>query len=193
MRSQVTLILTAALMLVLTACSGVETHPDEVDAFTAGNYKYYSWRSVPMTNVSNSMDTMYRLDPLLRSAINKTLQAKGYRLNEERAQFTVDYMFAEGVRDGVMGEAASNLSTHPGVVPDRTLDQASIDNAYALGGLKETRNIGVQFNDVKTNKAVWRVLVTKLVDDANTTDTSNLKNAINSAISKGMRVLPNAQ
>jgi len=193
MRTPITLAFTAFVMLWLTACSGVETHPDEVDTFTAGHYKYYSWRSAPLTNTSNSMDTMYRLDPILRDAINKTLQAKGYRLSEEQAQFSVDYLFAEGVRDGVVGAEADNLSTHPGVVPNRTLDQASIDNAYALGGLKETRNIGIQLNDVETKKEVWRVLVTKLVDDVNTTDTSNLRSAINSAISKGMGVLPSAQ
>jgi len=192
MRYSISLALTAFLMLALSACSGVETHSGEVDTFTAGNYKYYSWRSDPMTNTANSMDTMYKLDPLLRDAINQTLQAKGYRLSEKQAQFTVDYIFAEGVRDGVVGSEADNLSTLPGVVPNRTLDQASIDNAYALGALKETRNIGIQFNDVESKKEVWRAVVTKLVDDVNTTETSNLRNAINSAISKGLRVLPNA-
>ena len=193
MRYSISLALTAFLMLILSACTGIETHPEEVDTFTAGNYKYYSWRSVPMINTANSMDSMYKLDPMLRDAINNTLQDKGYRLDEEQAQFTVDYIFAEGVRDGVVGAEADNLSTHPGVVPNRTLDQASIDNAYALGALKETRNIGIQFNDVETKKGVWRVVVTKLVDDVNTTETPNLRSKINSAISKGMRVLPNAQ
>ncbi len=193
MRYSISLTLTAFLMLALSACSGVETHSGEVDTFTAGNYKYYSWRSEPMANTANSMDTMYRLDPLLRGAINQTLQAKGYRLSKKQAQFTVDYIFVEGVRDGVVGSEADNLTTQPGVVPNRTLDQASIDNAYALGALKETRNIGIQFNDVETQKEVWRVTITKLVNDVNATKTPNSHHAINSVIDKSMRVLPNAQ
>lgn len=193
MRSPLTPVITAFLMLALSACSGVETHPDETDTFAAGNYHYYSWRSKPVANSTNSRDPMYTLDPILREAINASLQSKGYVLDAQRAQFSVDYLFAEGVRDGVKGEAASNLSTHPGIVPDRNIDQASIDNAYALGGLKETRNIGIQFNDIEGSKEVWWVLITKLVDDTNIAEDSRLYKSVTAAVEQGMRSLPNAQ
>lgn len=186
-------VITALLILTLSACSGVETHPNETDTFSAGNYHYYSWRSKPIMNSTNSRDPMYTLDPILREAINVTLQDKGYVLDAQRAQFSVDYLFAEGVRDGVKGEAASNLSTHPGIVPNRNIDQASIDNAYALAGLKETRNIGIQFNDIERREEVWRVLITKMVDDANITEDSRLYKSVTAAVKQGMRSLPNAR
>ena len=182
-----------ALLLALSACSGVETHPAEIDRFVAGNYHYYSWRSEPLLNTTNSRDPMYKMDPALRRSINNTLQGKGYILDAERAQFSVDYIFAAGFRDGVKGEEASNLSTHPGIVPDRNIDQASIDNANALGSLKETRNIGIQLNDVGRREEVWRVIITKLVDDVNTIEDKRLYKSVSSAIDKGMRSLPNAQ
>lgn len=183
----------SALLLTLTACSGVETRPADVSAFAAGNYHYYSWRSEPLLNTTNSTDSMYRLDPALRAAINANLKSKGYALDPTRAQFNVDYIFAPGARDGVKGVEASNLSTHPGVVPNRDIDQASIDNAYALGGLKETRNIGIQFNDVERKQEVWHVIITKLVENANSTKGSNLNSSISSAVDKGMESLPLAK
>jgi predicted secreted protein len=193
MRAFPLLIIAALTSLFLTACSGVETRPSDTKDFVAGNYHFYSWRSEPIVNSTNSRDPMYRLDPILRDAINTSLQSKGYVLDAQRAQFSVDYIFAEGVRDGVKGEAASNLSTHPGVVPDRNLDQASIDNAHALGSLKETRNIGIQLNDIGRTEEVWRVVITKLVEDANTTPNDSLRKSVNSAVAQGMRTLPDAR
>jgi hypothetical protein len=183
----------SALILILAACSGVETRPADITTFAAGNYHYYSWRSEPLVNATHSTDSMYRLDPALRSAINANLKSKGYILDPARAQFDVDYIFAPGARDGVKGVEASNLSTHPGVVPNRDLDQASIDNANALGGLKETRNIGIQFNDVERKEEVWHVIITKLVGNANSTTGSGQHSKISSAVDNGMKSLPLAK
>lgn len=181
------------LLLTLAACSGVETRPADVTTFAAGNYHYYSWRSEPLLNTTNSTDSMYRLDPIIRDAINANLKSKGYALDPARAQFNVDYIFAPGARDGVKGVEASNLSTYPGAVPNRDIDQASIDNANALGGLKETRNIGIQFNDVGRKQEVWHVIITKLVENANSTTGSGQNGAISSAVNKSMESLPLAK
>jgi hypothetical protein len=193
MRTSIYVLSCAFLALAITACNGVEVRPADVETFTAENYHYYSWRSEPLKNTASSRDPLYRLDPLLRDAINAALQKKGYKEDAARAQFSVDYIFAEGIRDGVKGAEASNLTTHPGIAPDRDIDQASIDNAYALGGLKETRNIGIQLNDIERNIEVWRVIITKLVEDANTAPNSSLAKSVNSAIAQGIKPLPAAQ
>ena len=192
--SHLSVLLGAALLaLILTGCSGAEVHPAETDTFSAGNYRYYSWRSKPMVNTINSKDPVYTIDPILRARVNETLQGKGYVLDESRAQFSVDYIFAEGLRSGVVGEEATNLSTHPGVIPNRNIDQASIDNAYALGGLKETRNIRIQFNDVERNEEVWQLVISKIVDDVNVSADSRSYKALESALSQGLRPLPAAK
>ena len=145
-----------------------------------------------MPNTLNSVDPIYQLDPIIRQEVDRALQAKGYRLDSERAQFTVDYIYAEGLRMGEKSRDASNLSTHPGSIPNRNMDQASVDNAYALGGVKETANIGIQFNDVEDNKEVWRVVITKIIDNVNETESLKLKKNVEKAIKQATRDLPEA-
>ncbi|MEH6583245.1 MAG: DUF4136 domain-containing protein [Halioglobus sp.] len=178
--------------LCLVACSGIETRPAETDTFAAGNYRYYSWRSAPMANTINSVDPIYQLDPILRRAMDDALQAKGYILDPTQAQFSIDYIYAEGLRMGEKSRDASNLSTHPGAIPNRNMDQASVDNAYALGGIKETANIGIQLNDTGSNEEVWRVVITKIIDNVNSTDTSGLRKNVEKAVKQGTRDLPEA-
>ena len=192
MRSLTSLAASLLITLALVACSGIETHPAETETFAAGNYRYYQWRSAPMVNTINSVDPMYTMDPMVRRELDASLAKKGYILDPEKAQFSVDYIYIEGTRMGETSRNASNLSTHPGAIPNRNMDQASVDNAYALGGVKETSNIGIQFNDVGSNEEVWRVAITKIVDDVNSTDTSNMHKNIKKAIDQGTRDLPPA-
>ena len=132
------------------------------------------------------------MDPIVRAAVDRELRSKGYRLNPEKAQFNVDYLYATGMRMGQKGSEASNLSNYPGVIPNRNVDQASVDNAHALGGVKETSNLALQFNDVERKEEVWRVVVTKIVENANRVDSSRLRKNIDSAIKEGLRPLPAA-
>ena len=179
-------------LLLIAACSGVETRPTDTATFKAGNYSYYKWRSEPLDNTSGSTDPIYVIDPILRKEVDAELARKGFVLDPARAQFSVDYIFATGLRMGEKGSEASNISTYPGVIPNRNVDQASIDNAYALGGVKETSNIALQFNDVARKEEVWRVIVTKIVENANTAEYSKLEANIRGAVRQGLRSLPGA-
>jgi len=185
-----------ALLLIagalLVACSGVESRPEATDTFAAGNYKYYSWLTKPLANTANSQDAVYAIDPLVRRAVDRELRNKGYQLNAEKAQFSVDYRYAQGTRVGEVAEDASNISTYPGVVPNRNIDGASIDNAYALAGVKITNNIGIQINDIASNKEVWRVVITKMVENVNSFDSAKAEKNISRAVKDGLRTLPSA-
>ena len=182
---------TGLLALLLAACSGIEIQPDKIDQFAAGHYQYYKWRSEPMTNSANSSDPIYSIDPVLRRQVNAGLQSKGYILDQERAQFSVDYIFATGMRQGEKSEQASNLTLHPSVMPNRQIDGASVDNAIALGGVKETRNIALQFNDVTSNEEVWQVIMTRFVEDVNKAG-SRVDENLSKAINKALKPLPPA-
>jgi len=189
---RITNILVSALMaLLLTACSGIEIQPDEIDQFAAANYQYYKWRSKPMHNTANSSDPVYKIDPVLRRQVNADLQSKGYILDEERAQFSVDYTFATGMRQGEKSEQASNLTPYPSVMPNRQVDGASVDNAIALGGVKETRNIALQFNDITSNEEVWQVIMTRIVEDVNNAG-SRVETNLSKAINQALKPLPPA-
>jgi hypothetical protein len=187
------LLLAALLLTLVTACSGIETRPASIEAFAAGNYKYYSWRSDPLPNVANSQDPMYIIDPILRSAVNADLGSKGYVLDKERAQFTVDYIYASGLRMGERSAEAYNITPYPSVNPNRQVNQAVVDNAYALGGVKETSNIAVQFNDNASKKEVWHVIITKIVENVNDVDKKDIRNGVEKGVKAALSTLPPAK
>ena len=170
MRSTIVLTYT---ILSLVACSGVDIQHSAIDQFTAGNYRYYMWRTDPLPQETRSANAMYTLDPVVRREVDAHLQSQGYMLDPQRAQFTVHYLLCD--RYGAGASAAPWRVTSrpfPEIMPTRQVDQASVDNAIALGGVKETNNLIVQFNDRVTNQEVWQVTLTEIVENANSSDTS---------------------
>lgn len=182
----------AILSLALAACSGVEIKPSETDTFAAGQYRYYTWRSEALENTIKSSDPIYVIDPVVRRELNSALQRKGYVLDAERAQFSVDYLYAVGLREGAKSEEASNISPIPSVTPNRQVNQAVVDNANALGGPQETSNIALQFNDTDTREEVWRVVITKIIENVNSTDTTLVTDVLSKAVNKALKELPEA-
>ena len=180
------------LSLTLLACSGVEIQSADTDRFKAGNYVYYKWRTDPLPTNVRSSDPMYAVDPVMRREVNADLQSKGYVLDSERAQFTVGYILASGMVQGEPSNLASNVSTYASIRPNRQIDQASVDNAIALGGVKETNNIVLQFNNRTSNKEVWQVTLTKIVENANNVDTSRIDANLAQYLKRAMKSLPQA-
>lgn len=187
-----TILASTLLSLALTACSGIEIEPSGSEEFIAGNFQYYRWRSEPLTAGTASSDPVYAIDPVMRREVDAALGSKGYVLDPQRAQFTVDYIFGPGMLHGEQSELASNISHRPSVTPNRQVDQASVDNAIALGGVRETNNIVLQFNDSKTNRSVWHVTLSKIVEDANRSDTSNIDRNLSKYIERALDTLPPA-
>ncbi len=90
----------ALLSLAIVACSGIETRPAPTKDFAKGNYKYYKWRSEPLGTSSRSNDTIYLIDPIVRRELDANLRRKGYVLDPQQAQFSVDYLKAPGLLMG---------------------------------------------------------------------------------------------
>ena len=182
----------ALLALTIAACSGVETRPAPTEQFAKGNYKYYQWRSKPLDNRTHSSDRIYLMDPIVRRELDANLRSKGYILDPSKAQFSVDYLQAPGLRIGEKSSDASNISPYPSVEANRQIDGASVDNAHALGGVKETSNIAIQFNDMSSKQEVWQVIITKFVENVNQVDTQRLDKNLTRGIAKGLDTLPPA-
>ena len=187
------LLLLLAASLLAACSSGIQTRPSDPAAFEAGNFQYYKWRSEPVTNTSGSTDWYYAMDPILRREIDAALRDKGYRLDDEKADFSVDYIYAPGMIMGAKSAEATNIQNYPTAIPNRQVNQAVVDNAHALAGVRETSNIGIQLNDVSTNTEVWSVIITKIVEDVNNVDRERLAKNIRQAVGTGMRTLPKAQ
>jgi len=183
---------TVMLSLALAACSGIETRPSDPATFIEGKYRYYKWRSEPLQNTINSTDPIYVLDPIMRREIDSTLKSKGYVLDPTKARFSVDYLYATGLREGAKSGEASNISPIPSVTPNRQVNQAIVDNANALAGLQETSNLAIQLNDTGTQEEVWRVIITKVIENVNQVDTSGLADVLSKAVDQALRELPDA-
>ncbi len=180
------------LALAAVACSGIEVRHGDTDKFAAGEFRYYKWRTEPLQNTTGSSDNIYLIDPILRREVNAGLAAKGFILDPERAQFSVDYLSAMGMRMGVASQDASNIDPIPRATPNRQVNQAMVDNANALSGVQETTNIALQFNTVADNTEVWRVVITKIVENANRVDEERLERNLQRGISQALRPLPDA-
>jgi len=180
------------LAVFLTACSGVEVQVWETDKFSAGNFHTYSWRSEAFTHSFYSKDPVYLIDPVLRKLIDKELRERGYQLVARSGDFTIDYVYAPGIRIGVASDTADVLSPRAGVRPNTTISQAERDNAIALAGVRETRNISLQINDAKTGLEVWRAVITKFVANVNESDSERLEKALRSGVVTAFKGLPPA-
>lgn len=191
MRNSLILAITL-LSLTIVACSGVEIQQSGIDKFSAGNYHYYKWRTEPLPTQTRSTDPVYTLDPVIRREVNADLQRKGYVLDNQRAQFTVDYLYVSGMQQGERSQLASNITPYPRVTPNRQVSQAAVDNAIALGGVKETNNIILQFNDLASNREVWQATLTKVVEDSNNVDATRLDHNLQDFLKRALKPLPPA-
>jgi len=181
--------LIAIAALLLSACSGVETVPADTAAFSASGFTRYAWRSEALSQEGYHKDKLYQADPIIRDALSTRLTELGYQqVPREDAQFLVDYMAVEGMKDGVLARGASNVTPYPMGNINRQIDGASVDNAYALGGAKETGNLMIVFLDAESADLLWRVGISALIQNANSVDTDALRQVVR----KGLTVLPEA-
>jgi len=187
-----TLLAGTMLSMVLVACSGVDIQHSPIDPFAAGNYHYYMWRTDPLPQTTRSSNALYAIDPVVRREVDTRLQSKGYMLDPQRAQFTVNYLYMAGMVQGERSALASNISANPRIMPTRRVDQASVDNAIALGGVKETNNLIVQFNDRSSNQEVWQVTLTEIVENANSKETAHLNDNLTKFLERALQPLPQA-
>jgi hypothetical protein len=187
-----TILAYTVLSLFLVACSGVEIEQSGIEKFVAGNYHYYKWRTEPLPQGGMSSDPVYAIDPVMRRDVDADLQSKGYVLDQVRAQFTVDYLYLSGMQQGERSQLASNITPYPTATPNRQVNQAAVDNAIALAGVKETNNIVLQFNDRASNQQVWQATLTKVVEDTNNVDASRLDEHLKDFLKRALKPLPPA-
>ena len=181
----------ALIALACGGCAGIDTQPEDVSEFAARDYRYYTWRTPPLKNTSNSRDSIYVLDGIVRQAVDARMEELGYRKDPARAQFDIHFVNAPGSLQGIGSEEVTNINTRPQAI-NRQVDQATIDNAQALAGVRDTENIRLSFSEIASNLELWSVVITKIVEDANMADTARLRKVVTQAINKGLSTVPPA-
>jgi hypothetical protein len=178
------------LSSVLVACSGIEVEVGDPTKFAAGNFKTYSWRSEPFTNAFYSRDSIYQIDPILREIVDRELQRLGFRKVPRNGDFTIDYVYAPGTVLGAPSDDVSNVSPRAGVRPNTRISGAERDNAIALSGVKETRNIILQINDGRTQLGIWQATITKIIANVNEVSIDRARSSMDKGIRQAFRELP---
>jgi hypothetical protein len=179
----------ALAMCTVAACSGVETIPEDTARFEATGFSTFAWRSEPVSQNGFSRDRLAQADPFIRDAVQSRLLELGYRLApREEADFLVEYLAAAGINDGQLARTASNVTPYPSATIGRIADGATVDNAYALGGVKEMGNLLLVFVDPRASEVLWRVTISKVIEDANQIS----ENAVHRAVRQGLSTLPAA-
>jgi hypothetical protein len=175
---------------LLAGCSGIETVPEDTARFEATGYTRYAWRSEPLQQDNYRRDPLYQADPVIREAIETRLLELGYRqVAREDAQFFVEYLAAGSINAGRVATTASNVTPYPSAMINRQADGATVDNAYALGGVKEMGNLLVVFVEPADSAVLWRVRISKVMEDANRVN----ENAVRRAVREGFSTLPEAR
>jgi hypothetical protein len=172
---------------LLGACSGTETIPGDTAAFADTGYTSYAWRSDPLSQSGYSKDKMYQADPAIRDAVNEKMRELGYReADREDAEFLIEYVVAAGMNDGLLPRTSTNVTPYPSAMINRQMDGASVDNAYALGGVKDTGNLMLVFVDSADKDLLWQLRISTVIQDANQVDTK----AVRRIIRDGLSALP---
>lgn len=171
---------------LLGACSGVDITPAATETFAATNYTRYAWRSDPLSQTSYSKDMLAIKSPSIRAGVEEKMAQLGYRrVDRADAEFLVEYFAAPGSNDGQLSHGGSNDMLYGSSV-NRQIDGASANNALALSRPVETGDMQLMFFDAVTNDVLWRVQISIVVEDANSIDHDEVRNAVR----KGVSVLP---
>ena len=180
-------LLIAAILLGVSACSGIETIPEDTARFEETGFQTFAWRSEPLTPDAYTRDRLAQADPMIRETVETRLIELGYRsVPREEAEFLVEYVAAAGINDGLIPRTASNVTPYPTATIGRIADGATVDNAYALGGVKEVGILLVVFVDPRQSEVLWRVRISKVIEDANKISES----AVRRAVRQGLSTLP---
>lgn len=181
-------LLTASVVVILSACSGVDVLPDATETFAATHYTRYAWRSEPPSQTSFSKDKLQKKSPSIRAGFEERMSELGYqRVDRADAEFLVEYLAGVGYNEGQLAHGGSNTVLYPSSV-NRQIDGASADNAYALSGPVETGQIMLVFVDAKATDILWRLRISFVVQDTNRVD----ENQVRRAVRQGLSALPAA-
>jgi len=155
------------LMLILCACSGLETSL-ETNKLADKSMTLYAWESRPLKDVPGAADlqdadALFEVDHLLRKRIDRAMKQAGFvQVTKSRAYLLVDYRLGTRTEYSVAGTAAPMDSA------ERTMDGAAgIDpNNHALYNHPvrdsyRVANLWVTIRDAASGELLWQAKAEK--------------------------------
>lgn len=183
-----------SLITFLAGCGSTQIERSDPDAFAAKGYQTYQWNHAPIPKRPGDTSPLATIAPIFREETNAVLSKKGYREVKDGGDFVVSLQFKTSIEQGALPRSAPNNDPVPRAVINRTPDQASVDNAYAMAGPREMNNALLQFDDGKDGGLLWAAAMSRLVEDANqnTIDQSEVRRNARRALERAMAPLPEA-
>jgi hypothetical protein len=130
------------LVIFLTGCGGLRVETDYDKDYDYALLKTYNWADIDKTEHDNVLTVMPDVYERARAAVNKTLNAKGYRLaSNNEHDFLVDiYLGIEEIKDiidnrsGGRGSRGGVLDIQNNVVREGTIivDIITPDDTYVI-------------------------------------------------------------
>ena len=151
----------------------------------AGNWKQMTgrirqeWSKLSESDIDNAKGN--------RDSLIGKIQER-YGVARDEAEFLIEYLSAGSISDGRVATTASNVTPYPSATINRQADGATVDNAYALGGMKEMGNLLLVFVEPTATELLWRVRISKVIEDANRIN----EQAVRRAVRQGLATLPEA-
>lgn len=140
MRAGIPLII--LLTVYITGCGGLKVESDYDTEYNYSALKYYQWADIDENEKDNVLTTMPEVYERARIAVNRSLNAKGYKIavNEE-PDFLVDvYLGIDEINDlvdnrpGGRGSRGGDLDIQKNVVREGTIivDIITSDDTYVI-------------------------------------------------------------
>lgn len=187
-------LLTASLAALLTACGTTQIERSEIDTFAAKGYSTYQWNYAPIEVRPSDTSPLSTIGPIFREETNTALSELGYREVKDGGDFVVSLQFKTSIEQGALPRSAPNNDPVPRAVINRTPDQASVDNAYAMAGPREMNNALLQFDDGNDGALLWAAAMSRLVEDTNQNniDPAEVRRNARRALERALAPLPRA-
>lgn len=195
MKHSISAVLLSTLMLL--SCSELQVETTPTDRFQDGTYSSYSWRLPELAHGAEQGGSLQAVAPLLRQAVDRALQDKGYTELETGGDLLVDYQFevslvesAQPVDPDMAGR--SNPVPNTGAVINRGTDPALADNAYALNSPREMNRIVLQISEGGNQQPLWAATLSQVVENSNEETGKQMRKGIVAAVNRALGQIPNA-
>ena len=179
-----------ALYVTLLGCTTMQVDTAPSRRFADKGYQTFSWRIEVPREVSQSIESLYRLSATVQEVVAEALEKKGYRFEPSGGDFLVSYAFGARLEGGQV-PVTPRLGPS-GAVINRTPDGAVMDNAYALSGPREVASLMLSFEDGNNLASVWSANISQIVENQNQPDPDKVQRKLISVVTKAFRVLPDA-
>jgi uncharacterized protein DUF4136 len=153
-------------VILVAACSGIDTHIDAQPDFNPAAYRNYAWATPPLVDSQNAQ--LLQIDRVVRAAVDSGLQQRGFaRVDKGAADALLDYRLATHM------DVSQPGSNSPRDDAERAMDlnrnsatDVAVYNHPTLPYIERVELL-LSLQAKRSGTVVWQGSATKNVDNVN--------------------------